>query len=75
MAEDDWDGWKALTDMLGKQGPAGRRRSLRHQPERLRDGIGMGVANSILVKVNQIGSLTETLDAVEMAHKRRLHAR
>ena len=69
LAEDDWDGWKLLTDELGGKVPARRRRSLRHQPERLREGIEKGIANSILVKVNQIGTLTETLDAVEMAQR------
>jgi enolase len=69
MAEDDWDGWKALTDLIGDKVPAGRRRPVRHQPKRLAEGIAEGVANSILVKVNQIGTLTETLDAVEMAHR------
>jgi enolase len=67
--EDDWDGWKALTDKIGEEGPARRRRPVRHQLGALRDGIKMGVANSILVKVNQIGTLSETLDAVETAHK------
>ena len=69
MAEGDWDGWKALTDALGRQGAAGRRRSVRHQPPILEQGIAKGVANSLLVKVNQIGSLSETLEAVETAHR------
>ena len=70
MAEDDWEGWKTLTDAVGAQVPARRRRPVRHQRERgSRDGIKQGLANSILVKVNQIGTLTETLAAVEMAHK------
>ena len=70
MAEDDWDGWKALTELIGKKVPARRRRPVRHQHRTpRRTGIEKGVANSILVKVNQIGSLTETLDAVEMAQR------
>ena len=63
------DGWKLLTDLIGKQVPARRRRSVRHQRDAARRRHQEGVANSILVKVNQIGTLTETLDAVEMAHK------
>jgi enolase len=69
MAEDDWDGWKALTDLAGKKTQLVGDDLFVTNTERLRDGIRMGVANSILVKVNQIGSLTETLEAVEMAHK------
>ena len=69
MAEDDWDGWKALTDLIGKKVQLVGDDLFVTNSARLRDGIKMGVANSILVKVNQIGSLSETLDAVEMAHK------
>ena len=70
MAEDDWDGWKALTDLDRRQGASWSATICSSPtPKRLRDGIGKGVANSILVKVNQIGSLTETLDAVETAHR------
>jgi enolase len=69
MAEDDWDGWKALTDKIGKKVQLVGDDLFVTNTERLRDGIKMGVANSILVKVNQIGSLTETLDAVETAHR------
>ena len=69
MAEDDWDGWKALTDLLGKRIQLVGDDLFVTNTERLRSGISMGVANSILVKVNQIGSLSETLDAVEMAHR------
>ncbi|WP_455873052.1 phosphopyruvate hydratase [Rhizobium yanglingense] len=69
MAEDDWDGWKALTDLAGKKVQLVGDDLFVTNSERLRDGIRMGVANSILVKVNQIGSLTETLDAVNTAHK------
>lgn len=69
MAEDDWDGWKSLTDMTGSNCQLVGDDLFVTNSARLADGIRMGVANSILVKVNQIGTLTETLDAVEMAHK------
>ena len=69
MAEDDWEGWKYLTDLCGKKVQLVGDDLFVTNSARLRDGIKMGVANSILVKVNQIGSLTETLDAVETAHK------
>ncbi|MEX2451558.1 MAG: phosphopyruvate hydratase [Rhodospirillales bacterium] len=69
MAEDDWDGWKALTDALGSTVQLVGDDLFVTNPARLRDGIKKGVANSILVKVNQIGTLSETLEAVEMAHK------
>jgi enolase len=69
MAEDDWEGWKTLTDLVGKKTQLVGDDLFVTNTARLRDGIRMGVANSILVKVNQIGSLTETLDAVETAHK------
>ena len=69
MAEDDWDGWKALTDSIGDRVQLVGDDLFVTNPERLRDGIAKGVANSILVKVNQIGTLTETLEAVEVAHK------
>jgi len=69
MAEDDWDGWKVLTDLVGKKVQLVGDDLFVTNSARLRDGIRMGVANSILVKVNQIGSLTETLDAVETAHR------
>jgi enolase len=69
MAEDDWEGWKALTDLIGKKTQLVGDDLFVTNSARLRDGIRMGVANSILVKVNQIGTLTETLDAVETAHK------
>ncbi len=68
-AEDDWDGWKLLTDRLGGTVQLVGDDLFVTNPERLADGIRKGVGNSILVKVNQIGSLTETLHAVEMAHK------
>jgi len=69
MAEDDWEGWKILTDLVGNKAQLVGDDLFVTNSARLRDGIRMGVANSILVKVNQIGTLTETLDAVETAHK------
>ncbi|EJF90717.1 phosphopyruvate hydratase [Bartonella tamiae] len=69
MAEDDWDGWKILTDKIGKTCQLVGDDLFVTNSSRLRDGIKMGVANSILIKVNQIGTLSETLDAVETAHK------
>ena len=74
MAEDDWDGWKALTDRIGRQVQLVGDDLFVTNTARLADGISSGTANSILVKVNQIGSLTETLGAVEMAHKARYTA-
>ena len=67
MAEDDWDGWKALTDLIGKRCQLVGDDLFVTNTARLSDGIAKSIANSILVKVNQIGSLTETLDAVSMA--------
>jgi enolase len=67
--EDDWAGLEGADRGGGRQVPAGRRRPVRHQHERLAKGIKEGIANSILVKVNQIGSLSETLDAVSMAQR------
>ncbi|WP_281967949.1 phosphopyruvate hydratase [Roseovarius nanhaiticus] len=69
MAEDDWDGWKALTDTLGGKVQLVGDDLFVTNPERLADGIARGCANSMLVKVNQIGTLTETLRAVDMAHR------
>lgn len=69
MAEDDWEGWKMLTELVGDKVQLVGDDLFVTNSARLRDGIRMGVANSILVKVNQIGTLTETLDAVETAHK------
>ncbi|WP_193141705.1 phosphopyruvate hydratase [Meridianimarinicoccus sp. MJW13] len=71
MAEDDWDGWKALTDAIGDKVQLVGDDLFVTNPVRLADGIKQGVANSMLVKVNQIGSLTETLKAVDMAHRAR----
>jgi enolase len=69
MSEDDWDGWKVLTEELGGKVQLVGDDLFVTNPTRLADGIVRGIGNSILVKVNQIGSLTETLVAVEMAHK------
>ena len=69
MAEDDWDGWHLLTNRLGAKVQLVGDDLFVTNPQRLRDGIAKGVANSILVKVNQIGSLSETLEAVETAHR------
>src|SRR5690606_18115838 len=71
MSEDDWEGWKALTEALGDQVQLVGDDLFVTNPERLSQGIERGCANSMLVKVNQIGSLTETLEAVEMAHRAR----
>jgi enolase len=67
MDEEDWEGWKALTDSLGERCQLVGDDLFVTNPERLQRGIDAGVANSILVKVNQIGTLTETLEAVRMA--------
>ncbi|MDR2295992.1 MAG: phosphopyruvate hydratase [Clostridiales Family XIII bacterium] len=69
LAEDDWDGWKLLTDTLGKRIRLVGDDLFVTNTERLARGIKEGIANSILIKVNQIGTLTETLDAIEMAKK------
>ncbi|MGA0531311.1 phosphopyruvate hydratase [Hansschlegelia sp. KR7-227] len=69
MAEDDWDGWKAVTELCGDTCQLVGDDLFVTNVERLSKGIRKGVANSILVKVNQIGSLTETLAAVDMAHR------
>ncbi|WP_237154097.1 phosphopyruvate hydratase [Oryzibacter oryziterrae] len=69
MSEDDWEGWKLLTDTIGKTCQLVGDDLFVTNSTRLRRGIKAGTANSILVKVNQIGSLSETLDAVETAHK------
>jgi len=69
MAEDDWGGWVALTDEIGGRVQLVGDDLFVTNPARLRSGISKGAANSILIKVNQIGTLSETLDAVETAHK------
>ncbi len=71
MDEDDWAGWKALTELVGDRCQLVGDDLFVTNPERLADGIDQGVANSILVKVNQIGTLTETITAVDMAHRAR----
>jgi len=69
MSEDDFDGWKALTDLIGDSVQLVGDDLFVTNPMRLADGIDTGLANSLLVKVNQIGTLTETLAAVSMAHR------
>ena len=69
MAENDWDGWKLLTDRLGKKIQIVGDDLFVTNPKILKEGIQKGIANSILVKLNQIGTLTETLDAIEMAKR------
>ena len=69
LAEDDWDGWKKLTDRIGNRVQLVGDDLFVTNTERLGKGIEMGVANSILIKVNQIGTLTETFDAIEMAKR------
>ena len=69
MSENDWDGWKLLTDKLGKTTQLVGDDLFVTNVEYLKKGIEKGCANSILIKVNQIGTLTETLDAIEMAHR------
>jgi enolase len=69
MAEDDWDGWAALTEAIGDRCQLVGDDLFVTNTKRLAEGISRGVANALLVKVNQIGTLTETLAAVEMAHK------
>jgi enolase len=69
MGEDDWDGWVALTKEIGSKCQLVGDDLFVTNPARLQDGIDKGAANSILVKVNQIGTLTETMDAVHLAHR------
>lgn len=69
LSEDDWDGWKMLTEKLGGKVQLVGDDLFVTNTERLEKGINLGIANSILIKVNQIGTLTETLDAIEMAKK------
>ncbi|MDQ2723431.1 MAG: phosphopyruvate hydratase [Actinomycetota bacterium] len=68
LGEDDWDGWVTLTEQLGEQVQIVGDDLFVTNPERLEDGIAKGAANALLVKVNQIGTLSETLDAVTLAH-------
>jgi enolase len=69
MAEDDWEGWKILTDLIGDKIQLVGDDNFVTNVERIAEGIARGVANSVLIKVNQIGTLTETLAAVELAHR------
>jgi enolase len=69
MSEDDFDGWRALTELIGTKCQLVGDDLFVTNPERLAAGIEKGLANAILVKVNQIGTLTETLEAVELAHR------
>ncbi|CFO05824.1 phosphopyruvate hydratase [Bordetella pertussis] len=69
MAENDWDGWKLLTDQLGKKVQLVGDDLFVTNTRILREGIQKGVANSILIKINQIGTLTETFAAIEMAKR------
>ena len=69
LDEEDWDGWKAMTEQLGDKVQLVGDDLFVTNPERLQRGIDSGTANALLVKVNQIGSLTETLDAVDLAHR------
>jgi enolase len=69
MAEDDWEGWATLTQALGERCQLVGDDLFVTNPKRLAEGIARGVANSVLIKVNQIGSLSETLEAVDMAHR------
>jgi len=69
MAEDDWEGWKLMTDALGKDVQLVGDDLFVTNTERLKKGIDNGIGNSILIKVNQIGTLTETIDAVNMAYR------
>ena len=75
MAEDDWTGWKAMTESLGDKIQLVGDDLFVTNTKRLAQGIKKGVANSILIKVNQIGTLTETLEAMEMAANANYHFR
>jgi enolase len=69
LAEDDWDGWKSLTDQIGSKIQLVGDDLFVTNTKRLQDGIDKGVANSILIKVNQIGTVSETLDAIDLARR------
>lgn len=70
LAEEDWEGWRKLTERLGGKVQLVGDDLFVTNPQRLRRGIEFGVANSILIKLNQIGTVTETLETVELAHRR-----
>lgn len=74
MAEEDWEGWKMMTDALGDKIQIVGDDLFVTNTERLKKGIDLGVTNSILIKVNQIGTLTETLDSIRMAHRAKYSA-
>ena len=69
LDEDDWEGWAKMTEQLGSKIQIVGDDLFVTNPERLAKGIGLGTANALLVKVNQIGTLTETIDAVSLAHR------
>ena len=75
MAEQDWDGWELLTQRLGKNVQLVGDDVFVTNTRILAEGIRRGIANSILIKINQIGTLSETFEAIEMAQPRRLHRR
>lgn len=69
MAEDDWEGWKLMTDKLGDKIQLVGDDLFVTNPSRIREGIKLGVTNAVLIKLNQIGTLTETIEAIELAHR------
>ena len=69
LAEDDWEGWKILTELVGKKIQLVGDDLFVTNTERLQEGIDKGIANSILIKVNQIGTVSETLDAIDLARR------
>ena len=69
MAEDDWEGWQMLMDRLGKKIQLVGDDLFVTNVQRIKKGIELGAANAVLIKLNQIGTLTETLDAIQMAHR------
>jgi len=75
LAEDDWEGWQLLTKELGGKIQLVGDDLFVTNTERLQEGIDRGVANSILIKVNQIGTVSETLDAIDLARRHGLHLR
>ena len=74
LAEEDWDGWKLLTERLGDKIQLVGDDLFVTNTKRLAKGIDLGVANSILIKVNQIGTLTETFDAIQLANRNNMTA-